>query len=77
MGIPGRIDDPQILRLLEKSVKILEQNGKAAGTVATDEKTLKIFSEMGIRFLAYRNDSSMLMESCESGLKSFKNLKLK
>jgi 4-hydroxy-2-oxoheptanedioate aldolase len=77
MGIPGKIDDPQILRLLEKSVRILEQNGKAAGTVARDEKTLKIFSDIGIRFLAYRNDSSMLMESCESGLQSFRKLKVK
>ena len=77
MGIPGKIDDPRILRLLEKSVKILDQNGKAAGTVARDEKTLKIFSDIGIRFLAYRNDSSMLMESCETGMQSFKNLKEK
>ncbi|CAN2230953.1 HpcH/HpaI aldolase family protein [Candidatus Planktophila dulcis] len=77
MGIPGKIDDPRILRLLEKSVNILDQNGKAAGTVARDEKTLKIFSDIGIRFLAYRNDSSMLMESCESGIQSFKNLKEK
>lgn len=77
MGIPGKIDDPQILRLLEKSVKILEQNGKVAGTVARDEKTLKIFSDIGIRFLTYRNDSSMLMESCESGFQLFKNLKEK
>ena len=77
MGIPGKIDDPRILRLLEKCVKILEQNGKAAGTVARDEKTLKMFSDIGIRFLAYRNDSSMLMESCELGLQSFRRLKVK
>lgn len=74
MGMPGKIDDPKILRLLEKSVKILDKNGKAAGTVARDEKTLKIFNEIGIRFLAYRNDSSILMESCESGVRAFRNL---
>lgn len=72
LGIPGDLDNPKLLEKLEKSVEIVKANGKVAGTVATSLKRIGFYKEIGFNFIAYKNDTSLLMESISNGISEFK-----
>jgi 4-hydroxy-2-oxoheptanedioate aldolase len=71
MGIPGELDNPKLLEKLKKSVEIVKANGKVAGTVATSPKRIRFYKEIGFNFIAYKNDTSLLMESISAGISEF------
>ena len=71
MGIPGDLDNPKLLEKLKKSVEIVKANGKVAGTVATSLKRIQFYKEIGFNFIAYKNDTSLLMESISAGISEF------
>ena len=71
MGIPGDLDNPKLLEKLKKSVEIVKANGKVAGTVATSLKRIRFYREIGFNFIAYKNDTSLLMESISAGISEF------
>jgi 4-hydroxy-2-oxoheptanedioate aldolase len=71
MGIPGELDNPKLLEKLKKSVEIVKANGKVAGTVATSLKRIGFYKEIGFNFIAYKNDTSLLMESISAGISEF------
>jgi len=71
MGIPGDLDNPKLLEKLKKSVEIVKANGKVAGTVATNLERIRFYKEIGFNFIAYKNDTSLLMESISAGISAF------
>lgn len=71
MGIPGDLDNPKLLEKLKKSIEIVKANGKVAGTVATSPKRIRFYKEIGFNFIAYKNDTSLLMESISAGISEF------
>jgi 4-hydroxy-2-oxoheptanedioate aldolase len=71
MGIPGDLDNPKLLEKLKKSVEIVKANGKVAGTVATSLNRIRFYKEIGFNFIAYKNDTSLLMESISAGISEF------
>lgn len=77
MGIPGDLDNPRLVEVLKRCVSIVESAGKAAGTVARDVKSLEVYAGLGFRFLAYRNDTSMLMEAARVGVTAFNGLSVR
>lgn len=72
MGIPGELDNPNLVEKLKKSVEIVKANGKVAGTVATNLQRIGFYKEIGFNFIAYKNDTSLLMQSISSGVSEFK-----
>lgn len=71
MGIPGDLDNPKLLEKMKKCVEIVKANGKVAGTVATSLKRIRFYKEIGFNFIAYKNDTSLLMESISAGISEF------
>ena len=71
MGIPGDLDNPELVEKLKKSVSITRSNGKVAGTVATNLKRISFYKEIGFNFIAYKNDTSLLMQSISDGIAEF------
>lgn len=71
MGIPSELDNPKLLEKLKKSVEIVKANGKVAGTVATSLKRIGFYKKIGFNFIAYKNDTSLLMESISAGISEF------
>ena len=51
---------------LKECVKISDENGKSAGSVAPDKDYLVMMIEIGFRFISYRNDSFVLREGLET-----------
>jgi len=72
MGIPGELDNPQLIDQLKKSVDIVKASGKVAGTVATNLQRIGFYKQIGFNFIAYKNDTSLLMQSISAGLSEFK-----
>jgi 4-hydroxy-2-oxoheptanedioate aldolase len=72
MGIPGELDNPKLIEKLQRSVEIVKSNGKVAGTVATNLQRIGFYKQIGFNFIAYKNDTSLLMQSITAGMTEFK-----
>ncbi len=62
LGIPGEVKNRKVLDVLEKAVKTVRDRGKAAGCLFHDIDELKYFHDIGVQFLAYKVDSSVLYD---------------
>jgi 2-keto-3-deoxy-L-rhamnonate aldolase RhmA len=62
LEIPGETRNKRVLEFLESSVAQVRQSGKAAGCLFHDLKELDYFMEIGVQFLAYKVDSSVLYD---------------
>lgn len=71
LGVPGDVKNRKVLDILEKCVKEIRDKGKVAGCLFHDLDELRYFTDMGIRFLAYKVDSSVLYD----GFSFIKNVK--
>ncbi len=69
LGVPGDVSNDKVIKLLKDCVKISDENGKTAGSVAPDKNYLSTLINSGFRFISYRNDSFVLGD----GLKKAKN----
>ena len=65
LGIPGELENPEVLKICKDSVKLIQSKGKIAGTVARDKKYLDLLKEFGFKFIAYRVDCAVLKEGFE------------
>lgn len=66
LGIPGKVQDRAVLRILENSVKKINKAGKTAGCLFHDLKELKYFKEIGVGFLTYKVDSNIIYDAYHS-----------
>lgn len=62
LGVPGDVKNRKVLDILEKCVKEVRNKGKVAGCLFHDVDELKYFSDLGIQFMAYKVDSSVLYD---------------
>lgn len=62
LGVPGETRNKKVLEFLESSVTLVRQCGKAAGCLFHDLNELDYFREIGVQFLAYKVDSSVLYD---------------
>ena len=62
LGIPGDVKNKKVLTVLEECVTKVLSSGKVAGCLFHNPDELKYFRDMGIQFLAYKVDSSVLYD---------------
>lgn len=60
VGLPGQLEHPDVMKQLEKCLKIIIDSGKVPGTFSRDIFASKRFKEMGFKFIAYVADSFAL-----------------
>ena len=75
LGIPGEVDNPKVLNLLEELTKKINDAGKYPGTIANSKDKLSYFNSMGVKFILYLVDCEMLRNSYSEIVKQFENLK--
>lgn len=63
LGIPGQVGDPRVMKLMEKTVKIVRKRGKAIGALFHNAEEMRRFASLGIQFLCYKVDANVLFES--------------
>lgn len=69
LNIPGQVDHPKIYELLKECVSKIKKKGKTAGGLFHSKEELKLFKKIGIQFLCYKVDTSVLFDSYKSIVK--------
>lgn len=66
LGKPGKIDDPEVVDLIKKSVVTLRKKGLACGSFAHDARYMELLIDCGVQYLTYMVDSAMILEGYRS-----------
>jgi len=66
VGVPGDVNNPKVVKIVRDCVKMINEKGLIAGSVARDKGYLQLLVETGFRFISYRADSAVLRESFET-----------
>lgn len=77
LGHAGNPDHPEVNELVAHVVDVATSHGKIAGTVARDKKSMADLLDRGFRFIAFRNDTALLMQACRSAMLDFDELNRK
>jgi len=72
MGLPGQVEHPEIQKLFKKLVGKIESAGKIVGTISNNERQLKSFIDMGVRYIAHSVDCHLLIHSYKTILSSIR-----
>ncbi len=63
LGIPGDVSNPKVLSELEKAVKTIHKKGKIAGCMAHNKADLDKFKQLGITFVLFKVDTSIISDA--------------
>jgi 4-hydroxy-2-oxoheptanedioate aldolase len=66
VGLPGQLHHPKVLDQVTRCQEIIQSNGIAAGSMATDIDYVKMLKEKNYQFIAYLNDASALKKYYDS-----------
>lgn len=72
LGFDGNINHPELLKILENTVKKIRSKGKAAGMMVKNSQDVKNAINLGANFLAYSVDSFMLLDAAKNAVNIFK-----
>ena len=72
LGIPGQVDDKEVLDYLGILTKKIIEAGKYPGTIATSVEKMNYFISMDIRFILYLVDCEMLKTSYKNVIDAFR-----
>lgn len=65
VGLPGKLDHPKVIHEIKRCCKLIQSNGKAAGSMATSVEYIKMLQEVGYTFIAYLNDAAAMKSHFE------------
>lgn len=60
LGIPGQVDNPKVLGLMDRAVKKIKESGKMAGCMVHSSEEAKKVIEQGFQFVVYQVDTGLL-----------------
>ncbi|MGO9138873.1 MAG: HpcH/HpaI aldolase family protein [Syntrophales bacterium] len=66
VGVPGDVKHPKVIRIVRDCVRMINEKGLIAGSVARDRNYIHLLVETGFRFVSYRVDSAVLREGFET-----------
>ena len=68
LGIPGQVEDKQVLKYLEELTEKITKAGKYPGTIATSKTQVKSFISSGLKYILYLVDCEVLRSGYSSVL---------
>lgn len=63
LGIPGQVEHPSVMELLERVVSKASEHGKYVGTIATSHEQSVRYVDMGVKYITYSVDCEILSRS--------------
>ncbi|MDR2390093.1 MAG: hypothetical protein LBE84_00210, partial [Planctomycetota bacterium] len=72
MGIPGQVDDPSMVKAIEKVAKAIRKAGKVAGIYAGTVENAKRYAGMGFQLVAYASDVGLMMQAAREAARALK-----
>jgi 4-hydroxy-2-oxoheptanedioate aldolase len=65
VGVPGDVKNPKVIKIVHDCVKMINEKGIIAGSVAPDRGYIQLLADSGFKFISYRTDSAVLREGFE------------
>ena len=72
MGLTGKVNHPDVQNKLADLVEKINSTGKTSGTIATDLETLNHYRNIGVKYILYLVDCSVLKQAYEIPVNSLK-----
>lgn len=69
LGIPGDTRNPLVFETLKKIAKLARSKNKAVGGLFHDREEMKLFKKIGLQFLCYKVDTSIVFDEIQNILK--------
>jgi 4-hydroxy-2-oxoheptanedioate aldolase len=66
LGIPGQIESPQVLKLMEVASGKIRGASKFVGTYANDTRMGRRWAEVGVQYIAISQDLHTFLEACRT-----------
>jgi len=66
LGIPGQVDDPRVVKSMERAINVIRDAGKSAGTFAADAVTARRWVDAGAQYLSVGVDVGIFADACRS-----------
>lgn len=73
LGVPGQTDHPRVKNELKHLVKTIRQKKKCVGCIFHDRHELKYLQKLGIQFLCYKLDTSVIFDEFRRAVTEFKH----
>ncbi len=70
LGIPGQVQDPRVIELMQNAVGTIRNAGKAVGTFADRPETAKQWIDAGVQYIALGVDVGVFLRGCQSLVKA-------
>jgi len=66
LGVPGETNHPKVIKTLKDMTKVITKKKKTAGCMFHDKKDLQFFKDIGVKFLCYKVDTSIVYDEIQS-----------
>lgn len=76
VGVPGDVRNPKVIKIVRDCVKMINEKGLIAGSVAPDREYIRLLVDTGFLFISYRTDSAVLREGFEVARKWYLDAQL-
>ncbi len=73
LGIPGQVNDPKVIEMMETVIEKVKRSGKAVGTFADSVAMSKKWIELGVQYISYSVDVGIIYEKCKDIVMKLKN----
>ena len=73
LGIPGQLDHPQMVALIERLIAVSKRHGIAAGIIAGQIEPILHWMKKGIRFVSYASESMFLQQAATAALQTLRS----
>ncbi|MBT4669069.1 MAG: hypothetical protein HOC17_06025 [Candidatus Ruthia sp.] len=74
LGIPGDIENKRVIDKLDEAVKIIHQNGKKVGSIASTPEMLKILKDKKLDYITYSVDTGVIKNAYQLIINEFREL---
>jgi len=73
-GVPGDLMNSKVVKIMRDYVKLIEDHGLAAGSVARDREYMELLIDAKFRFISYRVDCAILRDGLQSAFGWYQEL---
>lgn len=71
LGVPGQVDHPRVVEMIERSAKSVMDGGIACGSFARDKEYMKMLIGFGVSYLTYMVDTAVALSGYSEAVADF------
>jgi len=72
--VPGKVDDPRVVKGMEEATAKIRAAGKAAGTFADDVEKARRWRDVGVQYVSLGVDTGIFARACRDIVEQMKGV---